>query len=247
MAIQELQNGPLNSKMKTLVGDVTNITYNNGNVVIDLPSSYTAYDNGSTGGLLSYHTFVKTIFNVSRYWPIQSLTFTVDRKAVDVYFHGIDNVNKIAYKKDNYLIYLACKINDRYYLFDEQVNGTQAVQINEDDTVEVKAQKLFDAYFNNGMMYGRNPIADNIKLQSVKSEGDILVLDFNKEFLNEYDDNENLKLMMVESLVYSFTTIPNIDGIKITVNNEQLKDFVKDRDLSGTIYPPKFMNPESVK
>jgi hypothetical protein len=243
MAVEELQNGPLDSRMKTLAGDVTNITYNNGNIVIDLPSSYTAYDNGSTGGLLSYNTFVKTIFAVNRYWPIHNITFTVDRKPVETYFHGIDNVSKVV-GSQNYLIYLAYKVGGRYYLFDEHVSNTQAEKINDNDTIEVKAQKMFNAYSNNGLMYGRNPVPDNIKLQGVKLDGRILALDFSNEFLNAYGSKDNLKMMMIESLIYSFKTIPNVDGLKITVGGKPLKEFVKDKDLSGVLYPPKFINPE---
>jgi len=246
MAIEQLQNGPLNSGLKTVIGDVTNCTYNNGNVVIDVPSSYTQYDNGSTGSLLAYNTFVKSIFAVDRYWPIKSVSFTVDRKATNVYFHGIDNLKGLPNVEDNYLIYFAYKVEDRYYLFDAKVDLAK-IGITDNDTIEMKAQKLFDAYKDMDLTYGRNPIPENIVLKSVKAEGNNLILDFDESFLMAYENKDNLKEMMVESLIYSFTSIPNIDGIKITVDSKPLTNFVKDKDLSGILTEPEFINPENVQ
>jgi len=35
-----------------------------------------------------------------------------------------------------------------------------------------------------------------------------------------------------------------VDGIIITVNGNPLTEFIKDRNLEGILYPPKFINPE---
>lgn len=251
MAIEQLQNGPMNSGMTSLIKDVTNTTYNNGNVVIDLPSSYAAYNNGSTGSLLAYESFVKTIFDVDRYWPIYSVTFTVDRKKVDTYFHGLSSeaINSLRNKERSYLLYLAYKLNDRYYLFDNALNTNKA-GILASDTLEIKAQKMFDAYKDAEINYGISPVPEGIILNSAKAQGTMLTLDFNKEFLDIYNDRDDMKQMLIDSLVYSFTTIPGVDSIKITVNGENLKNFTAfadGRDLTKAIYPPEFINPESVQ
>lgn len=251
MAIEQLQNGPLNSGMSTVIKDVTNTTYNNGNVVIDLPSSYTEYNNGTTGSSLAYNAFVKTIFDVDRYWPIHNITFTVDRKKVDTYFHELSSeaINKLPNKERNYLLYLSYKIDDRYYLFDYEVNEQQA-GITANDTIELKAQKLFDSYSDSDLPYGMNPVPDSVFLNSAKAQGSMLILDFNKELLNVYKDKDDLKQMMIESFIYTFTSIPGVDSIKITVNGEDLKnfvDFADGRNLSGALYPPEFINPEVVQ
>ncbi|MGD9569767.1 MAG: GerMN domain-containing protein [Sedimentibacter sp.] len=251
MAIEQLQNGPLNNGMISMVKDVTNTTYNNGNVVIDLPSSYTGYENGSTGALLSYEAFVKTIFSVDRYWPIYNITFTVDRKNVDTYFHGMSSeaVNRFPNTERNYLLYMAYKLNDRYYLFDYEIDTIKS-GITAADPLELKAEKLFDAYKDVDINYGMSPLPDNVLLNNVKAQGTMLVLDFKKELLEAYKDRDDLKQMMIESLVYTFTTIPGVDSIKITINGENLKNlaaFTDGRDLTGALYPPEFINPEVVQ
>lgn len=55
---------------------------------------------------------------------------------------------------------------------------------------------------------------------------------------------------MIESILYTFTTIPGVDSIKITVNGNELKNFVDfpdGRNLTGILYPPEFINPEIVQ
>lgn len=246
MAIEQLQNGPQDPSLATVVGDVTNCTYNNGNVVIDIPGRYQLYNEEGSEAPLAYNAFLKTIFAVRRYWPIHSVSFTVDRKSVETYFGGIDKLKSVSDRNDAYNLYLAYNVNGRYYLFNTPVNR-EGVLINENDSIEVKGKKLFDAYSNSGLKYGRNPIPADIVLQGIKLEGSNIILDFNNSFLKAYENKEDLKIMMVESLIYSYTSIPNITGLKITVDEKPLTNFVKGRDLSGILTPPEFINPEVVQ
>jgi len=248
IAIEQLQHGPLNSGMKTLIGDVTNTTYNNGKVVIDIPSSYVNYNNGGTGGTLSHDAFAKTIFAVDRYWPIYSLTFTVDRKKADTYFNGLssEEINALPNNEKDYLLYLAYKIDGRYYLFDYKIYPEQA-GIKSDDKIEIKAQKMFDAYRDTDIPYGINPIPENIMLKSASAQGSMLILDFNENLLNAYNNKNDLKLMMIDSFIYTFSSIPGVESIKITVNGDSLINYVDGTDLTGELYPPQFINPEVVQ
>lgn len=239
MAVEQLQNGPVSSKLRTVIKDVTNTTYNNGNIVIDLPSTYTVYNEEGINSSLAYEAFVKTIFDVDRYWPVHNITFTVDRKNVDKYFYErtSEAVNRLPNIEKNYLLYMAHKIDGRYYLFDYQID-TQSSGILAGDTVEMQAQKLFDVYKDAKLTYGISPIPKNIILNGVTNQGNIITLDFTDSFSNAYSGREDLKQMMIESLAYTFTTLPHTDGIKITVNGE---------DKTGVVYPPEFINPEVVE
>ncbi len=251
MAIEQLQNGPVNSGMESVIKNVTNTTYNNGNVVIDIPSSYAGYNDGSKDASLAYNAFVKTIFDVDRYWPIYSVTFTVDRIKTDTYFNGLssESLNLLPNTETNYLLYMAYKIDGRYYLYDYETDMSKTGILAE-DSIELKAQKLFDAYKDLDVPYGISPIPESITLQEAKAENTTLVLDFDSEFLNTYKDKPDLRQMMLESMVYTFTTMPGIDSVKITVNGEPLKNFVEfddGRDITAAMYPPDFINPEIVQ
>ncbi|MDD2396597.1 MAG: GerMN domain-containing protein [Tissierellia bacterium] len=248
MAIEQLQNGPMNNGLESIIKDVTNTTYNNGNVVIDLPSSYTAYNTGSTGAGLSYESFVKTIFAVDRYWPIYNLTFTVDRKNVDTYFHGKsrEDINYLPNVEKNYLLYMAHKADDRYYLFEHPLYPEQ-IGIAENDTIEMRARKVFDAYSDTDITYGISPVPKTVTLNNASLQGRTLILDFNKEFLNVYKDKNDLRHMMVESFMYTFNTIPGVDSIKITADGEEIHDFIDALDTTQILYPPEFINPETIE
>jgi spore germination protein GerM len=245
MAIEQLQNGPVNSGLKSVIKDVTNTTYNNGNVIIDIPSSYESYNSGSTGGLLSYNSFVKTIFAVERYWPIHSVAFTVDRSKVETYFHGIDTVNPVLNNENNYLLFMAHKVDGRYYLFDYQLYPEQ-IGISESDTIEIKALKIFDAYSDTDINYGISPVPKTVALNNASFQGRTLILDFNEDLLNVYKDKNDLRYMMIESFIYTFTSIPGVDSIKITVGGEAATGFIEGMDISNVLYPPEFINPETV-
>jgi hypothetical protein len=248
MAIEQLQNGPLNNGLVSIIKDVTNTTYNNGNVVIDIPSSYDSYNNGSTGGFLAYNSFVRTIFAVDRYWPIHSVTFTVDRKNVDTYFHGMSSeaINFFPNVERNYILYMAHKADDRYYLFEHQLYPEQ-IGIAENDTIEMKTRKIFDAYSNTDITSGISPVPKIVALNNVSLQGKTLILDFNEELLNVYKDKNELRHMMVESFMYTFTTIPGVDSIKIAAGGEEINNFIDVLDTTQTLYPPEFINPEVVE
>jgi spore germination protein GerM len=248
MAIEQLQNGPLNNGLISVIKNVTNTTYNNGNVVIDIPSSYDGYNSGSTGGSLAYNSFVRTIFAVDRYWPIHSLTFTVDRKNVDTYFHSMSSeaINFLPNVKRNYILYMAHKADNRYYLFEHQLYPEQ-IGIAENDTIEMKARKVFDAYLDTDIAYSISPVPKLVVLNNVLLQSKTLILDFNNEFLNVYKDKNDLRHMMVESFIYTFTTIPGVDSIKITAGGKEISDFIDSFDITKALYPPEFINPEAVE
>lgn len=246
MAIEQLQNGPLNKGLKSVIKDVTNTTYNNGNVVIDIPSSYEEYNNGSTGGGMSYNSFVKTIFAVERYWPIHSVSFTVDRSKVKTYFHGIDTMNPVPNTRNNYLLFMAHKADGRYYLFDHQLYPEQ-IGIAESNPIETKAKKIFDAYSDTDIPYAISPVPKTVTLNNASLQGRTLILDFEEDFINIYKDKKDLRNMMIESFMYTFTTIPGVDSIKITAGGKEITNFVDGIDTTKALYPPEFINPEAVE
>ena len=246
MSLDELKKGPLNPGMKTFVGMVNDITYNDGYVVIDLPSSYQMYNKDATIGKLSHDSIVKSIFAVKRYWPIYSISFTVDYKKANTYFGGINTSNAIPDTNNNYSIYRAYVLNKRYYLFDQKIDFSKA-GIKIGDSLVENAKKLFDAMKNSDYAYGVNTVPGDVLINSITMQKSTLVLDFNDKFLNAYKGEDDLKLMMLHSLVYTFTSIPEIDSIKITVNNKGLTNFIEGKIITGPLYAPKFINPEVVK
>ncbi|HCS11198.1 MAG TPA: hypothetical protein DIV40_07065, partial [Clostridiales bacterium] len=65
------------------------------------------------------------------------------------YFHGMSSeaINFFPNVERNYILYMAHKADDRYYLFEHQLYPEQ-IGIAENDTIEMKTRKIFDAYSN---------------------------------------------------------------------------------------------------
>ena len=114
---------------------------------------------------------------------------------------------------------MAYKADERYYLFEHQPEPEQ-IGISANDTLEMKARKIFDAYSDTALPYAVSPVPKSVALNNASVERKTLILDFNEEFLKVYEDRTDLRQMMVESLVYTFTTIPGVDSIKITAQGK---------------------------
>ena len=141
---------------------------------------------------------------------------------------------------------MAHKADNRYYLFEHPLYPEQ-IGIAENDSIEMRARKVFDAYSDTDITYGISPVPKTVTLNNASLQGRTLILDFNKEFLNVYKDKNDLRHMMVESFMYTFNTIPGVDSIKITADGEEIHDFIDALDTTQILYPPEFINPETIE
>ncbi|MGN1371417.1 MAG: GerMN domain-containing protein [Candidatus Coprovivens sp.] len=106
--------------------------------------------------------------------------------------------------------------------------------IDENDYVAMttmNTDKDFDKKINsivNALVYGdgklKGVLNKDVKLLSYSVDGDLLKLNFNKSFLDvSIDDEEN----MIESIIYSFTSLNNINKVMIFVEGERLSELPK--------------------
>lgn len=75
-----------------------------------------------------------------------------------------------------------------------------------------------EGYIRDGF---KSIIPENTKVNDLKIENNILIINFSKEFLNIDEDNEE---KMLEALIYSLTEIKTIKKIKILVENKPLTE-----------------------
>ena len=68
-------------------------------------------------------------------------------------------------------------------------------------------------------------IPDNTKVLKTYMEGDIVVLDLSKEFLNYSSDNENEKRNLINSVVNTLTELTEVNGVKFLIEGVQNEDF----------------------
>lgn len=238
LVAEELKKGPMNSNMSATTGPFNYSVIESNVVYIDLPSTYTAYNEGSTGGSMAYNSFINSLFALNNHTYIYGVKFSVDRKTVAEYFHGID-VSHIITKDTTPIVYLGMKTDERTYLFENK-----AVSVDKTMPVEDIAKDLFKSYNTNIPSYAYSPVPSSVGLNSAVLVGKTLKLDFNDSFLTAHN-SVDLRNMMIDSLIYTFTSIEGVDNITITVNGVAVTDFIADRDITGILTPAPYINPET--
>lgn len=236
--IEELKKGPLSENMSKTIGEINYTTFFDEVVYIDIPSKDTTYSENSTQSAIAYYSLLKSMYTLQNYLDFSRVKFTVDNAKGTTFFHGVNIENSIPYSYND-KAYLAFRLIDRYYLTDFKV-----YTINKNDSLEIKAEKMFEFLKDNKMPYVKNPISEDIILQSATPSNGTLILDFNEAFTDSFEARDDLKRMMIDSLAYSFTSLKTINSISITVNGEYINDFVEGIDMSNPIYPAKYINPE---
>lgn len=144
------------------------------------------------------------------------------------------------YNRDEVVINESHEITPEEEISDEQLRNTiiSLFYINK-DTGEIEAEnKLIDVkiLLNNpyeeliklwlngpGNEKLKNNCSKNIKLNNVKLERDCAVIDFSKEFIEEYSGEENEESKLIYCIVDTLTELNEVNSIKILIDGEENK------------------------
>lgn len=128
-------------------------------------------------------------------------------------------------KKEEYITTINTNESD-IYLFDNNNYVSRVnIQVKSNNTYDLINEKIALMTQNNTLSYKLRsgftaPIPENTRLLDYHLNDGILVLNFSKELLNI---DENLEEKMIEAIIYSMTSIKDINGITIKVNNKVLE------------------------
>ena len=129
---------------------------------------------------------------------------------------NISNI-KVEYQTNLTPVYL---LNDDNYLLEVNVMVPDNIM----DSIPVVINSLKD---DNKHFSGlKGIIPNNVEIQNIDIKDNILIIDFNSALLNV---NSDLEEKVIESLVYSLLSFKNIDGLKITINGNELKYLPKSK------------------
>lgn len=79
-------------------------------------------------------------------------------------------------------------------------------------------------------------IPDGTKLNGVERIGEVLTIDFSKEFIDNCSKDINKQELLLKSIVYSIMELREIEAIKILIEGKEVKSFNNNGyDLSGEI------------
>ena len=70
-------------------------------------------------------------------------------------------------------------------------------------------------------------IPEGTKINKIEREGEVLVIDLSKEFIDNYVGGEEQEKITINSIVNTLTELTEINGIKIKIDGEENKNFNK--------------------
>jgi len=227
----ELLKGPVDENLISPIGEVNYIIYRDNIVFIDLPYSEEKYT--GEGSENAYYSFLKTFSQVPN---ADRIRFIFDDNIEETWFNGINVVTRI-YFPDNINAYIPVLVGERFYLSEKNI------LLEEDTTAEEKVHSIFDYIKNNSSYF---EVLNSISIENANIEESVVYIDFSNGFSDLFSGEKEIRNMLIDSLVYSFTSIENITGVKITEDGNELSEF-GDYDLSQIIQPYNYFNLESIE
>ncbi|RKD25240.1 Sporulation and spore germination [Caminicella sporogenes DSM 14501] len=237
--IKNLQLGPKNTLGLSEGSPIPKILWKSikgTTAIINLPSNADIY--GSTGSYIALYSLINSITSI---YGVDSIQFLVDGKKRDFFFHGIE-IKKPFYPNTLPKAYLTLETDTKKFLLVPVEINKQNIDIN--DLIINIFNSLQKGYVNDyDMNYLTSTIPSNIRLIDFYIKENILNINFSKEFLNAYENRDDLKKMMIDSILYSFTSLPEVNKVFIKVEGKIINSF-GDIDISKPLFPPAFINVE---
>ncbi len=239
--IENLKKGPhesLGLYEGSPIPDVPRVWVSNGTASLHLPSDLGIFNQGSTPSYFALNTFVNSLTSI---YGIDRVEFLQNGRRVETMFHGTD-VSKpferdnspyaylaLATKSDRYLL-VPIKINAR----NNSINDITSKIFNTLTSAKTESNTYEDLYAT---------IPNNVRLINSSFENGILTLNFSKDFIESYNNRIDLKKMMLDSILYSFTSIPKVNKVAILVDGDVISSFA-DIDISQPLAAPDYINIE---
>ncbi len=236
--IDELKKGPafeLGLNMNPIIGNYNYVSLKGTTAYVDLPSKVGLYTEESERSEAAMNSFIKSLVN---YPGVDNVRFLVDYNKANTFFNNKDISKTFTISNEN-KAFLAYDSSSRYFLVECDVEN-----ITDDMKIDEKTALIFNSLQNSRYDYLSSTIPSDVKLLSTRLENDILVVNFNSNFLNAYNNDDNLNRMMLDSILFSFTSLKEVNKVKILVDGEAVNSFAN-VNLSSEVARPLFLNPES--
>ncbi|WP_273225262.1 GerMN domain-containing protein [Geosporobacter ferrireducens] len=191
---------------------------------------------GSSVASLASDGIIQSLTAVS---GINRIKFLVDGKESDELFHGVgtrtiftaDKAPKIYLAYDNQkdrmlLVPYRMQSKDRDTLVQEVFTGLKTAEVQGTAAINLKAV-----------------LPSQIELLDFAVHNKVLALNLSKEFLDAHPSRTDLQRMIIDAILYSFTSIDGIDKVQIKVEGNAVDSFAS-ISLSQAIKRPLFINPE---
>jgi spore germination protein GerM len=205
-------------------------------VIVHLPADLGEYNQDAKKGTIAVNSFVNSLTSLP---GINRVKFLLNGKESDQIFNRY-STDMIFERDKNPKIYLAMDRNKkRLLLVPNSFKVSDENKLVQEMFSSLKTAKIQEKSLSNLIA----PIPEDVKLIDFSQKGNVLTLNLSKEFLNAYTDRPDLQRLMLDSILYSFTSINKVDKVKILVDNQRISDFAG-TNISTSLKKPAFINPE---
>ncbi|SCZ05423.1 GerMN domain-containing protein [Alkaliphilus peptidifermentans] len=207
---------------------------NGGTANVYITGDLNEYESNPSNAAIAYESFVNSLTSINE---VNQVQFYFNNRIQADGFHGrvMSEPHKPSLGPSLYVGFVT--ETDRLLLTPIALKGTDA------SVTSIFNQLKYSGYSDLYSYYLQPPVPDELILEDYIIEDGKLSLMLNDVFIDIYKDNIQLQSFMVDSLLYSFTSLEAIDSVEFKVNERVITT------LNGVALPSNtnrlFINPET--
>lgn len=221
------------------IPDVPRVQVKNKIAYLYLPNDIGKFDKDSNLSQCALNSFINTLNGID---GVDGVKFLKGGREVNTFFNGT-NIKEIFNKTNSPKVFLGLETNTEKFLLtpielkedNKDVDNLVTIIFN-----SLKTCIVDDTHHNNLLA----TIPENIELLNYECNDGKLTLNFDSNFLHIYSKRPELQKMMVDSILYSFTSISEISKVSILIDGTKV-DFIDNIDISQPLAAPQFINVEN--
>jgi len=214
--------------------DINKVVYNGSTVYVDIKSQSDRLKNNPE----LFNALDAIVYSMCEIPGMKRVQFLLDDNRVREISPGIATDRPWS-PEVTPAAYLALNTVDRYLIFPYRPDTSYARTILEQAYILFQTMK--EGIIEDDMVIPVIP--EDVKLLNVYYLNNTIKLDFNKAFLNAYEGNRQKQTMMMDSILYTFSTIPGVKYVKIMIEGNDEYTFA-DNSLTNKFTRPLYINPE---
>lgn len=197
-----------------------------------LPSDMGVYTDFSTNARIAFDSFVKSLTSINE---VSAVQFYINRLIVSESFHGI-SVDKPIYEDISPKMYVGYKTDTNRILLLPIVSNNRDLAI-KSQLIEKTFEEL--KHSTNVDLYSHRihpPIPEGVDLLNYNLSNNILSLTFNEKFINLLEDTNDMGGFMLDALLHTYTSFPDVDSVKFSVEGSQTENNILNTPMKASRY-----------
>jgi spore germination protein GerM len=217
-----------------IVPEISKVYYSGSTVYVDINSQ----SEKLKGNPRLFYALDSIVYSMTEIPQMKRVQFLLDGKRVNEISRGITTSSPWS-PETSPAAYLALNTFDRYLLFPYRPDTSEAKTIR--DYAYILFETMRKGIADDPLV--ATVIPDEVELLNVYYINNTIKLDFNRAFLEAYRHDRQKQYIMMDSILFSFTTIPGVKYVKLMVEGNDEHTFA-DNKLTKPFTKPLYINPE---